>query len=150
MTRHFWRAIDFKPKCWIGSLGLTDAAVPLSGSHGLDVANGDTYLPRSPATSALQGYSTAFTAPAGSAILISNVLGGYEHFDVTSAKVNGEEIPARAQNDLSLLYRSPTKPGATVDWTFVIKSTHIEGVDIVAIPQASEVAKACFLPKVPS
>jgi hypothetical protein len=136
MTRPFWRAISARPDCWIGSLGLVPAA-PLLPRGPIAIADGSTYLPRRAAKGAPQRAILEATAPAGAPVLLTNVLGGYEHFEVLAASANGGAVAPAAVNDLSSLYAAPAGT-APVSWRFEARTTRLEAIDVIALrPSAS-------------
>lgn len=131
MTRAFWRAIDASPACWIGPLGL-GKATPLRSRAGLAIADGRTYLPRTPSGAAPQRATLEHEAPAGSAIMLTNVLGAYELVRVISATASGAEAKPVAQNDLSYLFRNVGANGP-IAWTFVVEYTNPLALDAVRV-----------------
>jgi len=134
MTHGFWQALAWSPECWIGSLGIERDAVPLVRRDAMTVADGSTYLAREPADRQAELRTESFEAPSGSALLVTNVLGGYEGFAIESASVDGRPAMPIASNDLSALYGAPAPGGnAPAHWTFAIRTTRIAGVEILAV-----------------
>ena len=133
MTRGFWRALSWQPECWIGSLGIAHDAVPMVSRDAMAVADGSTYLARKPADHPAELRTEGFDAPANAALLVTNVLGGYEGFAVESASVDGRAVKPIGSNDLSALYAAPVPGGnAAAHWTFAIRTTRIAGVEILS------------------
>lgn len=132
MTRPFWRAVDRTPPCWTGSLGLA-TATPLSPRDGLALADGSTYLPRPHPTRPPQKTTFTVSAPNGSAVLVTNILGGYEYFEMLSASVGGRPVMPIAVNDLSQLFGRPGGDEGSATWTFAVLTTNMGGVDVVAL-----------------
>ena len=132
MTRVFWRALGGAPECWIGSLGLTRRMTPLVDRKPLPLARELTdllrRLPRNPAATT----TFSVTAPGRSGILVTNVLAGYESFQIVSAEALGHAVSPLADNDLSSLFVSPEGPGV-VRWTFTVLTSNPQAIDIVAI-----------------
>jgi hypothetical protein len=141
MTRPFWKALSWQPDCWIGSLGFAMDSRPLLDRKGIAVADGSTYLPRKAARHPAQTTVLAVTAPANAAVLVTNVLAGYEQLQILSAMADARERPPAAKNDLSFLYRPPERAGADVAWTFTILSTNPEAVDIVSVEGHSQAGR---------
>jgi hypothetical protein len=151
MTRGFWRALAWSPECWIGSLGIESDASPLVTRAAMTVADGSTYLARKPADHAAETRTESFDAPSNAAILVMNVLGGYEGFAVESAAVDGRAVKPVASNDLSALYAGPAAGGnAPAHWTFAIRTTRIAGVEFVALANHRGGPAECRLPPKPS
>jgi hypothetical protein len=135
MTRPFWKALGASPDCLIGSLGLTTRATPLVPRAGIAIADGSTYLPRRGARVPARAVEIAASAPRGSAVLVTNVLGGYESFEVVAARIDGAPVAPVAGNDLSALYRGPGGNGDAA-WSFTVLTTNADAVDVVAIDLA--------------
>jgi hypothetical protein len=149
MTRPFWRAISMRPDCWIGSLGLSGRVVPLAARKPIPLADGATYLPRKHATQPIGDAVLEFEAPPERAVLVTNVLGGYEHFELRGAQLGGRPVRALAQNDLSSLFMAPPGSPAPVRWRLSVRTTNIEAVDVVAVvPREGDArpAQRCLLP----
>jgi hypothetical protein len=134
MTRPFWRAISGLPECFIGSLGLTTEATPLLPRKPIPVADGSTYLPRKTLGRPAEEATLEFAAPGNRAVLVTNVLGGYEHFEPIGALAGNEVVEPVASNDLSALYAPPPGSTSTVHWRLCIRTTHVEAIDAVALP----------------
>jgi hypothetical protein len=132
MTRLFWHALGATPQCWVGSLGLTDAVTPLLDRPPLALADGATYMPRQLNRSAPAEVRFVFDAPAGAAVLVTNVLDGYEPFRIVSASAEGETVPPIAENDLSALY-APRHRVGSVHWTVTVMATDPEAIEAVAL-----------------
>jgi hypothetical protein len=135
MTRPFWHAINGDPECWAGSLGVMRTAGALIASDGLPLATGDTYLPRKPASGPVHVESMTMTVPSGSAVLVTNVLGGYEHFRALDASVDGASVTPVASNDLSVLYLARA---AAATWTLRIETSNRKAIDAVSIKSARQ------------
>ncbi|HET7136402.1 MAG TPA: hypothetical protein VFJ25_10820, partial [Casimicrobiaceae bacterium] len=134
MTRRFWAALRETPPCLIGSLGITRSVTPLVVRDALAIADGSRYLPRIAARGAPSEQTIAVVAPAGAAVLVTNVLGEYERFRILGAHVEGRVAAPVAQNDLSALFVAPKTPARhEVAWTFDIATTNLASVDVVAI-----------------
>jgi hypothetical protein len=144
MTRPFWKALGASPDCWIGSLGLTARVLPLVGRRGLAIADGSTYLPRRAAENAPRNFELTVRAPPGSAVLVTNVLGGYEHFEVIESRFSGRAVDPIARNDLSSLYRAPAYGPEPGEWHFTISTTNIDGIDVVAPELNARPSSGCF------
>ena len=136
MTRAFWRALGGAPECWVGSLGLTRQMTPLLDRKPLPLAQELTdllrRLPRNPTTTA----TFSVTAPARAGILVTNVLGGYESFQIASAEALGHAVSPLAENDLSSLFASPADGSGAVRWTFTVVTSNLQAVDVVAVDAA--------------
>jgi hypothetical protein len=74
-------------------------------------------------------------------VMITNVLDGYEAFEIASAQVDGQPASPVAQNDISSLFASHVGGAEMLDWTFTVVSTNVDAVDVVAIDPRSNVAK---------
>ena len=133
MTRPFWRALSWTPDRWAGSLGLTTDVVPLTREPSIPIALGETYLPRRPATHELGTTEIAGVAAPARAVMVANVLGGYEHFEVLSARADGREVAPIASDDIARLYKATAASGAAVRWTFTVRSTNPGAIDVVSI-----------------
>jgi hypothetical protein len=142
MTRPFWHALGAVPDCWAGSLGLlTRGVTPLLHRNPIPLADGATYLPRVAAHPAPARVTFTVTAPGDAAVMITNVLDGYEAFEIASAQVDGQPASPVAQNDISSLFASHVGGAEMLDWTFTVVSTNVDAVDVVAIDPRSNVAK---------
>jgi hypothetical protein len=133
MTRPFWKELDWAPDCRIGSLGLALNSRPLLEQGGIAVADGSRYLPRDPAQHPPVTKVLAVSAPADAAIMVTNVLAGYEVFQMQQATADTVEVPAAITNDFSALYRPPRTPSQSVQWTFKILSSNPSALDIVSV-----------------
>jgi hypothetical protein len=101
MTRPFWRAISGLPECFIGSLGLTTEATPLLPRKPIPVADGFTYLPRKTLGRPAEEATLEFAAPGNRAVLVTNVLGGYEHFEPIGALAGNEVVEHDAASSIN-------------------------------------------------
>jgi hypothetical protein len=133
MTRPFWRAVSALPECWIGSLGLSPSAIPLVPRQGLPVADGSTYPPRRHSGNPLREVMLAFDVPRDRAVVITNVLAGYEHYEITSARAGDVPVIAAAENDFSAIYRAPPGAPGAVSWTFRLVATLPDALDVVSV-----------------
>jgi hypothetical protein len=131
MTRVFWRALGGAPECWIGSLGVTRRVTPLPDRRAMPVAHELTdllrRLPRNPTTTT----TFSVTAPGRSGILVTNVLAGYDSFQIVSAEAAGQPASPLAENDLSSLFASGAE--GVVQWTFTVLTSNPQAIDVVAI-----------------
>ena len=143
MTRPYWRALGAKPDCWIGSLGISLRAFVPAAQPAIPIASGATYLPRRPSGGAVRTLTYAFPAAPDSALLVTNVLGGYEYFRVVSAQLGDETVRPVASNDLSTLYAPPKAFGPA--WSLRVEASNPEGIDVVQIPMppSPPAASAC-------
>ena len=133
MTRAFWEASGTRPQCWVGPIGIARDATAAAANPGLEVATGVTYLPRRPSGAPVTRTRVEFTAPAAALVLVTNVLGGYEHFRLSSATADG--VPARrlAADDLSALLAGAGS--GTTAWVIEAEVTNPRGLDVVVIPR---------------
>jgi hypothetical protein len=139
MTRRFWAALGRAPSCVIGSLGITRRATPLVARDAIAVAAGSRYLPRIAARTAAIEERIDVVAPADAAVLVTNVLGEYERFRIVAAFAEGRPVAPRALNDLSALYAAPGGNGGRgVAWTFIVATTRVAAVDVIAIPPGDD------------
>ncbi len=133
MTRLFWRALGDPPDCWVGSLGLTRHVTPLLERKPLPVAQELTdllrRLPRNPSTMT----TFSVTAPGQTGVMLTNVLGGYESFQVVSAMAAGHAVSPIAENDLSSLFASPASGPHVVQWTFSVLTSNPQAIDVVSV-----------------
>jgi hypothetical protein len=133
MTRPFWRAVSALPECWIGSLGLAPSALPLVPRKSIPVADGSTYLPRRHSGNPPREVVLAFEVPRERAVMLTNVLAGYELFEMKSARAGDIPVIAAAENDFSAIYRAPASATGNVAWTFRLVSTFPEAIDVVSV-----------------
>ena len=77
-----------------------------------------------------------FTAPASAAIMITNVLGDYEYFAITSATTNGRIVAPVARNDLSALFVPPADAWGDVAWDITVSASNHDGIDVVSVQRA--------------
>jgi hypothetical protein len=133
MTRVFWRALGAAPECWVGSLGLTRHMTSLLDRRPLPLAQDlrDLLrrLPRNPTTTT----TFSVTAPGQSGILVTNVLAGYESFQIVSAEAAGHAASPLAENDVSSLYASSAEGAGVVRWTFTVLTSNPQALDVVAV-----------------
>jgi hypothetical protein len=133
MTNAFWEGLSAESTCPVGSLGLTRNVTPLLERQSIALADGSSYMPRplnrKPPDEAL----LSFEAPAGAAVLVTNVLGDYEPFRIIRAEANGRAIEPVAKNDFSSLYAPQASDGNVVHWTLEIVATNARAVEAVAI-----------------
>ena len=107
--------------------------MPLTREPSIPIALGETYLPRRPATHELGTTEIAGVAAPARAVMVANVLGGYEHFEVLSARADGREVAPIASDDIARLYKATAASGAAVRWTFTVRSTNPGAIDVVSI-----------------
>lgn len=143
MTRAFWRALDWKAPCVVGSLGITRNVVPLSRHEGLAVADGSTYLPRRHGTASPKEVLLTGKVPPGHAVLVTNVLGPYETFHIASAQMDGKSTVPLIGNDLSQLYMSPRSSADAVPFRFVVLTSNPDAVDLISIAAPAAVDGTC-------
>ena len=141
MTRPFWRALDWSPGCWAGSLGITRTSTPLAPRASIPLADGSTYLPRPHPKAAPSSATFTVTVPKRSAVLVTNVLGNYEYFEIVSAAAGGQPLAPIAANDLSRLYRPLAKEEGAVEWIFTVITTRAEAIDVVALENADGISQ---------
>src|SRR5689334_1820431 len=142
MTRRFWEAAKGEPDCWVGSLGLTRRMTPMRQQAPIPLADGSTYMPRPLNRHAPETTVLSFDAPGRRALLVTDVLDGYEPFRIVSAEAGGQEISPIAENDLSALY-APRGSAGAVRWTFTVMATNPGAIDIVAMDLGGPPAAAC-------
>lgn len=148
MTRPFWRAISALPDCWIGSLGLAAGSTPLLARKPIPIADGSSYLPRKHAQRSPEDVVLEFDAPPDRAVLLTNVLGGYELFEIRSAQAGGQAVRPVAENDLSALYVPPAS-ASPVRWRFGVRTTRVEAIEAVTVTPRSRPLRAagkCLAP----
>ncbi|MDQ2961884.1 MAG: hypothetical protein M3R31_01815, partial [Pseudomonadota bacterium] len=135
MTRPFWRALGGTPECWVGSLGLTRHMTPLLKREPLPLADGSTYMPRQLARNPPATTILSVTAPGHAGVMITNVLDGYEYFQIVSADAAGHVVSPLAENDFSSLFASAGGRDV-VQWTFTVLATNPQAIDVVAVDAA--------------
>jgi hypothetical protein len=136
MTRIFWRALGAAPECWVGSLGLTRRITPLLNRKPLPLADGSTYMPRQVARNPPDTIILSVTAPRRAGVMVTNVLDGYEYFQIVSADAAGQVVSPLAENDLSSLFAAPAGSPGVVQWTFAVMATNPQAIDVVSIDAA--------------
>jgi hypothetical protein len=137
--------MGWSPQCWVGSLGLTETGAPLLPPHSIAIADGTTYLPRRPLRNAPAKAAVTVRVPKGGAVLVTNVLGGYEIFEGLTAEVGGQPVAPIAANDLSYLFKPAANGSDLVDWTFTFTTTNSNAVDVVSLenPRFRAQSTAC-------
>jgi len=68
--------------------------------------------------------------------MLTNVLGGYESFQVVSAVAAGRAVSPIAENDLSSLFASPASGPDVVQWTFSVLTSNPQAIDVVSVDSA--------------
>ncbi len=136
MTRAFWRALQGTPECWLGSLGLARDTAPLLARKPLALADGSTYMPRQLAREPAATTILSVTAPRRAGVMVTNVLDGYERFQIVAAEAAGQTVSPLAQNDLSALFAAPPGSPDLVPWAFTVLSTNPQAIDVVAVDRA--------------
>ena len=136
MTRLFWRALGGPPDCWVGSLGLTRHAMPLLERKPLPLAQNLTDLLRRLPRNPIATTTFSVTAPGRAGVMLTNVLGGYESFQVVSAVAAGRAVSPIAENDLSSLFASPASGPDVVQWTFSVLTSNPQAIDVVSVDSA--------------
>ena len=150
MSRRFWSALGVPPPCVIGSLGITPEVTPLVARDALAIADGSRYLPRVATRAAPVPATIRVSAPAGAAVLVTNVLGEYERFGIVDAQADGNHVRPVAANDLSALYAAPLpRDGRRVDWRFTVATTNLTAVDVIAIATDRAPREAACAAEVP-
>ncbi len=142
MTRRFWETAKGEPDCWVGSLGLTRRMMPLLNRAPIPLADGSTYMPRPLNRNAPQKAVLSFDAPGSGALLVTNVLDGYEPFRIVFAEAAGQAVSPIAENDLSALYAAHGSAGV-VRWTLTVMATNPGAIDVVAMDLAGPPAGVC-------
>lgn len=144
MSRPFWRAAGTDPECVIGSLGLsTRLALPLD-QEPLAVAAGETYLPRKYSGNAPREYRRTFDAPPSMAVLVTNLLGNYEHFAIQQVQLDGATVQASVRNDWAALY-VPGQATQAGRWTLTFTASEPHGIDVVLVDRSPR-SRRCDLP----
>ena len=136
MTRLFWRALGGPPDCWVGSLGLTRHVTPLLERKPLPLAQELTDLLRRLPRNPIATTTFSVTAPGRAGVMLTNVLGGYESFQVVSAMAAGHAVTPIAENDLSSLFASPASGPDVVQWTFSVLTSNPQAIDVVSVDSA--------------
>jgi len=75
--------------------------------------------------------SYEFVAPAGHAVLVTNVLHGYEPVTAIRARAGGKDVGPVARNDLSALFAPPPGGADPVAWVISFEATQPDAVDVV-------------------
>jgi hypothetical protein len=135
MSRVFWRSLGAMPECWSGSLGVARASAVPWPATGIPIANGQTYFPRARARPEIRSGNVRFDTDSHAAVLVSNVLHGYEALDNVVVSAGGRILSPLAQNDLSKLFVAPSD-GSPVKWSVSFNATSPELVDIVAFERS--------------
>jgi hypothetical protein len=133
MTRIFWRALGGAPECWVGSLGLTRQITPLLDRKPLPLADGSTYMPRQIARNPPETTILSVSAPSRAGVMLTNVLDGYEHFQIVSVEAAGQLVSPLAENDFSSLFVAPPGGPHVVQWRFTVKATNPQAIDVVSV-----------------
>jgi len=137
MTRRFWKAANGEPECWIGSLGVNRRMTPLLQRERIAIADGSTYMPRKLNRDPRQRVALAFEAPGSALVLLTNVLGDYEPFELVSAEADGQRVAPLAQNDFSALFAPPPGRAGASTWTLSVMATNPRAIEAVAIDRGS-------------
>ena len=132
MAREFWNAAGRSAPCRAGSLGISTGAVPLMAQPGLRMSEGETYLPRKPSGLPLTRRKLDFETRGSDIVLVTNVIGGYEGFEVRSAIADGMAVTPRARNDVSALFVPPGAQGAH-RWSIEVDASDWRSIDVVSI-----------------
>ena len=114
-------------------MGLSPSAVPLVPRKPLAVADGAMYLPRRHSGNPAREVVLSFEVPRERAVMLTNVLSGYELFEMKSARAGEVPVIAAAENDFSAVYRAPASAAGNVQWTFRFVATFPESIDVVSI-----------------
>jgi hypothetical protein len=134
LTDRFWDSIGESPAQRIGPLGLAPAQHVASAGIGIAIADGVHYFPRARSPGGLVELPMAIQAPASSAIIVSNMLHGYEAVEVLDMRANGIPAAPLVSDDVSKAYRvSPGQRTKPVNWTFRISTTNRSAVDVVVV-----------------
>ena len=139
MTRGFWDALRSAPECWVGSLGLTRRMTPLLERRAIPLADGSTYMPRVLDRKPLERAVVGFDAPGNAALLVTDVLDGYEPFRIAAAQADGQGVSPIAINDLSALY-APHGGAERVHWSLTLQATDLRAIEVVAVELGSRTA----------
>jgi hypothetical protein len=106
----------------------------------LPLADGSTYMPRQLARNAPETTILSLTAPSHAGVMVTNVLGGYEQFQIVSAEAGGQAVSPLAENDFSSLFASPAGGPDVVQWTFTVLTTNPEAIDVASVDVAPRTA----------
>lgn len=104
MPRSYWNALSQSPQCWLGPLGLVDAAAIVWAPHGVPPVSGRNYPPRSILAYAQAPQNLSFEAPNNQALLLTNVIFGSNPSQILSVKANGSQLKPIAETQVSSLY----------------------------------------------
>jgi hypothetical protein len=134
MSRSFWRALNVAPSCRIGSLGLAKADEVLAADDSLAIPDGRAYFPRVHGSAPPEMVEIAFEVPRDRAVLVTNILAGYEGMELKSVTVDGSLVVARGANDFSRLFAPPAgNPSVPARWKIELATSNRAGIDVVAM-----------------
>jgi len=134
MPRSYWDALSRSPQCWLGPLGLADAASVFSTPDKLPNASGRDYPPRAILAPSQTLQTRSFEAPGNEALLLTNVISGYMPWEIVAVKVNGRLLEPIAATYVSSLYAPPEPRNAgKVVWDVEFHAVDPRMVDAVTL-----------------
>jgi hypothetical protein len=136
LSRRFASRANVRGDCRIGSLEVM-RATPHGGPESLAIPDGRRYFPREHGKAAPSRVRREFSAPAGHALLVTNMLHGYESFKGLEVAVSGKRVAPVAGNDLSHLFAPPAGSEASVAWSVSFETTRAGAVDVATFPVTS-------------
>jgi hypothetical protein len=145
MPRRYWNALSQSPQCWLGPLGLVDAATIVWAPHGVPPVSGRSYPPRSIVVYSQVPQTLSFEAPNNEALLLTNVTFGSNPSQVLSVKANGRELQPIAGTQVSSLYVPPA-PGNNGKLVWEVQFSAMDPSMIDAIMLNLSPSKAAEVP----
>jgi hypothetical protein len=110
----------------------------VSLGNGTPIADGMNYFPRQRNSEKPRQLNVEVRCPASSAIVLTNLLYGYETVDVLDIRANGVSLGPVVSDDVSKAYRSgrAVDGQGSVDWTILLSTTNPDAVDIIVVDPA--------------
>ncbi|HSE13004.1 MAG TPA: hypothetical protein VLB69_10255 [Rudaea sp.] len=134
MPQRIWRALALEPETWIGPFGLSHVVAIGANAATLPVAAAGRYPLRDLLLPGDTTFEAELDAPAGSALVVSAVLGFFAPVVVEDVRVNDAIQPVLATTAFVSAYRcAACAPDQPLHWRIRFRAARADLLDAVAL-----------------
>lgn len=134
MPLRMWRALALEPESWVGPFGISRVAAVAANSAALPVAAAGRYPLRDAQPPGDTTFEAELDAPAGSAVVVSAVLGYFAPVIIVDVRANDAVQTALATTAFVSAYRcAACAAGQTVHWRIRFRAARADLLDAVAL-----------------